>query len=102
MDMDLLVVMSGGGGNATAEGIAGTLTEAGWDVRSVVIQNNTGHETGRWDAPTVQRPKRTIRLPGSWPDLPCACEGHRLPGVRHVAPCCDEPHIDQKPDWRAD
>lgn len=25
----------------------------------------------------------------------CSCSGHQWPGVRHIAPCCDEPHIDQ-------
>lgn len=27
----------------------------------------------------------------------CSCAGHRLAGVRHIAPCCDKPHIDQLP-----
>lgn len=25
----------------------------------------------------------------------CQCAGHRFPGVRHIAACCNEPHIDQ-------
>jgi hypothetical protein len=24
----------------------------------------------------------------------CTCSGHYMPGVMHVVPCCDEPHID--------
>ena len=23
----------------------------------------------------------------------CTCIGHRVPGVYHIAPCCDEPHV---------
>ncbi len=26
----------------------------------------------------------------------CACIGHAFPGVRHIAACCDQPHIDQR------
>lgn len=25
----------------------------------------------------------------------CSCMGHTWPGVRHIAPCCDQPHVDQ-------
>jgi hypothetical protein len=30
----------------------------------------------------------------------CGCEGHWMPGVSHVAPCCDVPHCDDLPDAR--
>ena len=26
----------------------------------------------------------------------CNCVGHRMPGVHHIVPCCDKPHITQE------
>ena len=29
------------------------------------------------------------------PQANCGCMGHSMPGVRHIAACCDVPHVDQ-------
>jgi hypothetical protein len=30
------------------------------------------------------------------PPRACNCVGHWMPGVSHMVPCCDEPHITQE------
>jgi hypothetical protein len=32
----------------------------------------------------------------------CSCSGHRFPGVSHLVPCCDQPHVDFGRDPFAD
>lgn len=27
----------------------------------------------------------------------CDCPGHKLPGIRHIQPCCDRPHVEDLP-----
>ena len=34
----------------------------------------------------------------------CGCDCHRMPGVKHIKPCCDKPPakefpVDEEPDW---
>lgn len=45
--------------------------------------------------PAPEEPLMTGELVTACAPSGCSCAGHHMPGVRHIVPCCDKPHIDQ-------